>query len=89
MKQTFLFGTMNRFILAGLAANLFGLATIGLFGGALVCVIIDKATLAGQLAFGGLAAGLVTGGSFAYAASNMGNAGNSMLDQMNKIFDDK
>ncbi len=78
---------MKRFILAGLASGVFGLATVGLLGGALVCVIIDKATLAGQLALGGLAAALVTGGSFAYAASNMGNAGNSMFDQMNKIFD--
>ena len=62
---------MNRFILAGLAANLFGLATIGLFGGALICVIIAKTTLAGQLALGGLVAALATGGSFAYAASNI------------------
>jgi len=79
---------MNRFILAGLAANLFGLATLGLFGGALICVIIDKGMLAGQLALGGVGAALATGGSFAYAASNMGKASNSMLDQMNRMFDD-
>ena len=80
---------MNRFTVAGLAANLFGLATIGLFGGALICVITGKGSLAANLAFGGFGAAVVTGGSFGYAASNMGKASNSMLDQMNKMFDDK
>lgn len=79
---------MNRFILAGLAANLanlFGLATIVLFGGALACVIIDKST-AGQLALGGLAGGLVTGGSFAMEVFHGKAAGNSSREQMYKDY---
>jgi hypothetical protein len=80
---------MNRFILAGLAANsanLFSLATIVLFGGALACVIIDKSTLAGQLALGGLAGGLVTGGSFAMEVFHGKAAGNSSREQMYKHY---
>ncbi len=65
---------MNRFILARLAAKLFGLATLGLLGGALICVIIHKTTLAGQLALGGVVAVLAT---------------DSMIYQMNKVPDDK
>jgi hypothetical protein len=80
---------MNRLMLYAVATNVLALATIGLFGGALVCVIIDKATLAGQLALGGLVAASATGGSFAIEVFNMGKAaGNSSLrEQMYKAYD--
>ena len=81
---------MNRLMLYAVATNVLALATISLLGGALVCVIIDKATLAGQLALGGLVAAFATGGSFAIEVFNGKTAGNSsMREQMYKAYGDR
>jgi hypothetical protein len=60
---------MKRLALATLVLNLLGFATLGLFGGAIVSLIIGKGSLAGQLALGGLGSAAATGLTAAYTIS--------------------
>jgi hypothetical protein len=80
---------MSRFVVITLASNLFGFATIGLFGGSLICLIMSKGDLSGKLALGGLFTAASTVATLVYASKNMVSASKDMMDKVQDFFGDK